>query len=163
MIGYAHLVQGQTGPAIEALTKYAAANPDEPNPHDSLGEALMAAGRFADAEAAFRKAAGMGSGFPIALEGVAYTKFFAGEWAAGRQALAEARKAAKRPNERIDVDLISAVAALAEGRTAEGLKQLDAMAASPDATPTDVAFVPVYRGMAFLEAATISRSVSRGA
>ena len=28
MIGYAHLVQGQTGPAIEALTKYAAANPD---------------------------------------------------------------------------------------------------------------------------------------
>jgi tetratricopeptide (TPR) repeat protein len=151
MIGYAHLVQGQTEPAIEALTKYAAANPSEPNPHDSLGEALMAAGRFADAEAAFRKAAGMGTGFPIALEGVAYTKFFAADWAGGRQALAEARKAAQRPNERMDVDLLSATATLAEGRTAEGLKQLDALAASPDATPTDVAFTPVYRGSVLIE------------
>jgi tetratricopeptide (TPR) repeat protein len=153
MIGYAHLVQGQTEPAIEALMKYAAANPAEPNPHDSLGEALMAAGRFADAEAAFRKAASMGSGFPIALEGVAYTKFFAADWAGGRQALAEARKAAQRPNERVDVDLVSAAATLAEGRTAEGLKQLDALAASPDATPTDVAFTPVYRGSVLIEAA----------
>ena len=151
MIGYAHLAQGQTEPAIEALTKYAAANPDEPNPQDSLGEALMAGGRFADAEAAFRKAASMGSGFPIALEGVAYTKFFAGDWAGGRQALAEARKAAERPSERVDIDLVGAVATLAEGRTAEGLKQLDALTASPDATPTDAAFGPVYRGMALIE------------
>lgn len=153
MMGYAHLAQGQTEPAIEAFTKYAATNPNEPNAQDSLGEALLAAGRFADAEAAFRKAAGMGSGFPVAVEGVAYTKFFAGDWANGRQALAEARKAAERPNERVDVDLVGAVATLAEGRTVEGLKQLDAMAASADATPVDGAFVPVYRAMSFVETA----------
>jgi tetratricopeptide (TPR) repeat protein len=153
MIGYAHLAQGETAPAIEALTKYAAVNPNEPNPQDSLGEALMAGGRFADAEAAFRKAASMGTGFPIALEGVAYTKFFAADWAGGRQALAEARKAAQRPNERMDVDLVSAMATLGEGRTAEGLKQLDALGASPDATPVDAAFTPIYRGIALIETA----------
>jgi tetratricopeptide (TPR) repeat protein len=162
MIGYAHLAQGQTGPAIDALSKYAAANPDEPNPHDSLGEALMAAGRFPEAEAAFRKAAGMATGFPIALEGVAYTKFFAGDWAAGRQALAEARKAASSASERTAADVLGAVATLAEGRMAPGLKQLDTMAASPDATPTDAAFVPVYRGMAFIEAARYRDASAEG-
>ncbi len=78
----------------------------------------------------------MGPGFPIALEGVAYTKFFAGDWAGGRQALAEARKAAQRPTIASMSIWSAAVATLAEGRTADGLKQLDAMAASPDATPT---------------------------
>jgi Flp pilus assembly protein TadD len=151
MIGYAHLVQGESGPAVEALKRYADVNPNEPNPQDSLGEALMAGGQFSEAEAAFRKSAALSPSFYIAWEGVAYTKFFAGEWAAGREALATARKAATRGSDRVAVDRLAAVATLAEGKTAEGLKQIEAVGKSPDASAVDAAFTPVYRAMALAE------------
>lgn len=152
MIGYAHLFQGDAGSAIEALKRYAALNPNEPNPQDSLGEALMAGGQFSEAEAAFRKAASLSPNFHVAWEGVAYTKFFAGDWPAGREALAQARAAASRASDRIAVDRVSAIAALAEGKRAEGLKQIDAVGHSPDASTVDAAFTPVYRAMALVEA-----------
>ena len=84
MIGYSHLFQNESGPAVEALKKYASLLPNEPNPQDSLGEALMADGKFADAEAAFRKAISLSPTFAISWDGLAYTKFFAGDWAGGK-------------------------------------------------------------------------------
>jgi cytochrome c-type biogenesis protein CcmH/NrfG len=68
--------------ASEALQQYAIVNPNEPNPQDSLGEALMAGGQFADAEAAFRKAVALSPAFSVAWEGVAYAKAFQRDWAA---------------------------------------------------------------------------------
>jgi tetratricopeptide (TPR) repeat protein len=162
MIGYAHLVRGQTGPAIEALEKYAALNPNEPNPQDSLGEAQMAAGQMAEAEASFRKAATMSTPFPVAWQGVAYTKFFRGDWAGGREALTEARKAALQASDRVTADLLATAAMFAEGRTAEGMKQLDAVAASSDATPTDVAFTPVFRAVALIESGRHRDAAAQG-
>ena len=103
MLGYAHLVQGEAGPAIEALKQYAGANPDEPNPQDSLGEALMAGGQFAEAEAAFRRAVTLSPAFYVALEGVAYTKAFQGDWAGAREALKQALAAASRPSDKFEV------------------------------------------------------------
>lgn len=162
MIGYAYLVRGQTAPAVEALKKYATLNPDEPNPHDSLGEAQMAAGQMPEAEASFRRATAMGPGFPVAWEGVAYTKFFRGDWAGGREALTEAHKASSRASDRVNVDRLSVAATFAEGRTGEGLKQLDAFATNPDATPADVAFIPVSRGMALIESARYRDAAAQG-
>jgi tetratricopeptide (TPR) repeat protein len=162
MMGYAYLVRGQTAPAIEALKKYAALNPDEPNPQDSLGEALMAAGQMADAEASFRKAASMSTPFPVAWEGVAYTKFFRGDWAGGRQALEEARKASSRASDRASADQLAIAATFAEGRTAEGMKQLDSFAASSDTTPADVAFTAVFRGVALIESGRNADAAAQG-
>lgn len=161
LLGYAYLVRGQAAPAVEALKKYAALNPTEPNPQDSLGEALMAGGQMADAEAAFRKAASMSPAFTVAWEGVAYAKFFAGDWAGGRQALAEARKAS-RPSDRVSADRLSIAATFAEGRTAEGLKQLDAFAASSDLTPGDIALTSVVRGMALIESGKYGDAAAQG-
>src|SRR6185295_5305117 len=96
MIGYGHLVQFEPGPAVEALKKYASLAPNEPNPQDSLGEALMANGQFAEAEAAFQKAISLSPAFGVAWEGVAYTKFFRGDWAGGQAAVAKANEAASR-------------------------------------------------------------------
>jgi tetratricopeptide (TPR) repeat protein len=163
MLGYAYLFEGQTGPAVEALKRYAALNPNEPNPHDSLGEALMAAGQFKEAEAAFAKAASLSPNFHIAWEGVAYTKFFAGDWAGGREAVDKAQQAAVRAQDRADVARLSAVAALAEGKTADGLKQLDAIAASPHAAPSDVGFTPVYRAMALAEGGRHREAIAEAA
>jgi tetratricopeptide (TPR) repeat protein len=151
MLGYAHLLQGESGPAIEAFKRYATLSPSEPNPQDSLGEALMAAGQFAEAEAAFRKAIALSPTFYNAWEGVAYTKFFARDWAGGKEALANARKAASRGSDRIEIDRFAAVALLAEGNTTEGLKQIEAVGKSPDASVVDAAFTPVYRAMALVE------------
>ena len=94
MIRYADLIQGDAAAAIEAMKRYATLNTNEPNPQDSLGEALMAGGQFAEADAAFQKAAGLDPKFFGAWEGVAYTKFFAGDWTAGKQALANAASVA---------------------------------------------------------------------
>lgn len=152
MLGYAHLVQGEAGPAIEALQQYASVNPNEPNPQDSLGEALMAGGQFADAEAAFRKAVALSPAFSVAWEGVAYAKAFQRDWAGAREALNQARDRAPRPSDRIDVQRLGALLTLAEGKMTEGMKQLDALEQSPDASPVDVAFVPTYRATALVDA-----------
>jgi tetratricopeptide (TPR) repeat protein len=151
MIGYAHLFQNESGPAVEALKKYASLLPNEPNPQDSLGEALMADGKFADAEAAFRKAIALSPAFAISWDGVAYTKFFVGDWTGGNAAVASERAAGSRPVDRIAADRLGAFGALAGGKTAEGLKQLDAIGKSPDATPIDKAFMPLDRAMAMVE------------
>ena len=44
-LGYAYLRQGKADEAIDAFKRYASAMPNEPNPQDSLAEALMAGGR----------------------------------------------------------------------------------------------------------------------
>jgi tetratricopeptide (TPR) repeat protein len=159
-LGYAHFAQGETGPAVEALKHYASLNPNEPNPHDSLGEALMAAGDFEQAEAEFRKALELSPQFDVAWQGVAYTKFFRRDWAGGKEAMAEGRKAAARPADRAQHDIVTAVASLAEGKSADGLKQINALQTSADATTIDMAFVPVYRAMLAVESSKKSDAIA---
>jgi tetratricopeptide (TPR) repeat protein len=112
---------------------------------------MLSAGQFADAEAGFRKALAMAPEFYVSLEGVAYAKFFAGDWAGGREALAQARQLATRPEDRTEVDTFAALASLAEGKTADGLKQLDTIAKSPDTSVGNVASANIYHAMAMLE------------
>lgn len=150
-LGYAHLAQGETGPAVEALKRYASMNPSEPNPHDSLGEALIASGDFEQAEAEFKKALELSPQFDVAWQGIAYTKFFRRDWAGGKEAMSEGRKAASRPSDRAQFDIATALASMAEGKSADGLKQINAISTSADATTVDMAFVPVYRAMLAVE------------
>ena len=112
----------------------------------------MAGGQFVDAEAAFRKAVAMSPSFYVALEGVAYTKAFQGDWPAAKAALKQAQAAASRPTDKFEVQALDAAVTFAEGKTAEGLKQLDALEKSPDASPVDVAFVPTTRAGALVDA-----------
>ena len=151
MIGYSHLFANESGPAVEAFQKYVSLSPNEPNPQDSLGEALMADGKFADAEAAFRKAIALSPAFAISWDGVAYTKFYTGDWAGGKQAVAKEREIGPRPIDRIAADRLGAFALLAEGKTADGLKQFDAIVKSSDASANDIAFMPLNRALVMVE------------
>jgi tetratricopeptide (TPR) repeat protein len=151
MLGYSHLVQGEGAAAVDALKKYASLMPNEPNPQDSLGEALMAQGQFADAEAAFRRALALSPSFVVSWDGVAYTKFFAGDWAGGKEAVAKEREAAPRPADRFTADRLATFALLAEGKAADGLKKIDELGKSPDATPLEVALTPVSRAVVMVE------------
>lgn len=145
MIGYAYLVQGDATHAVEALKKYAGLAPNEPNPHDSLGEALMANGQFAEAEAEFQKALALSPSFNVAWEGIAYTKFFRGDWEGGQAAVVKAREASSRGSDRLTAARLGAYGKLAEGKTDEGLKAIDDWAKSPDATPINMAFASIDR------------------
>jgi tetratricopeptide (TPR) repeat protein len=159
-LGYTYLAQGNAAAAVEPLKKYAGLAPNEPNPQDSLGEALMANGQFAEAEAAFRKAISLSSTFSVAWEGVAYSKMFARDWAGGRDAVAKAKEAATRPADRITAERLGAFGTLAEGKSGDGLKQLDALAKSPDASPLDAAFTPVNRGIVLVESGRYREGLS---
>jgi tetratricopeptide (TPR) repeat protein len=153
MLGYAYLRQGKANEAIDAFKRYVSAMPNEPNPQDSLAEALMAGGQLTEAEAGFRKAAEMSPQFWQAWEGAAYAKFFAGDWAGGREALAKSRQAAPRPVDRMASDEMSAWASLAERKIPEALKKLDAAEKSADALPANVANINLDRAVIMLDGA----------
>ena len=151
-LGYASLRQGDTAAAIAAFEQYTRILPQEPNAQDSLGEALLAAGRFADAEAAFQKALALSPQFWPAHQGMAYTKFYSGDWAGGRAALMKAKAIAPRVVDKLSVDLDLAAAAAAQRDFAQAQRVLDGMERAPGAQPSDVALVPVLRGLAQVDA-----------
>jgi tetratricopeptide (TPR) repeat protein len=163
MIGYAHLNQGEAAPAIEALQKYATLSPNEPNPQDSLGEALMAGGQFAEAEAAFQKALSLSPAFGGAWEGVAYTRFFRGDWAGGQDAVAKAHAAATRGAERVTAARLGAYARVAQGQTAKGLSEFDALAKSADASVINVAASAADRAAVLLESGRSRDAIAEAA
>jgi tetratricopeptide (TPR) repeat protein len=160
MLGYAYLRQGKANEAIDAFNRYVSAMPNEPNPQDSLAEALMAGGQLTEAEAGFRKAAEMSPQFWQAWEGAAYAKFFAGDWAGGREALVKSREAAPRPVDRIASDEMSAWAFLAERKIPEALKKLDAAERSADVRPENVATIDLDRAVVLLDAARYRDAVA---
>jgi tetratricopeptide (TPR) repeat protein len=163
MIGYSHLFQGDAGPAVEALKKYASVAPNEPNALDSVAEALMANGQFAEAEAEFQKALAASPRFDVAWQGIAYTRFFARDWAGGQAAIAKAREVAARPVDRTSADVLGAFGTLAEGKTADGLKQLDVLAKAEGASPTTAAGVPADRAIVFLETGRYREALAEAA
>ena len=152
MIGYASLRQRDPDAAIPAFNEYVRILPQEPNPHDSLGEALLGAGKFADAEAEFRKAIELSPQFWNAHEGVAMAKFYAGDWAGGREAINAAKSAATRLGDKVGLDNELAAAAVAQRNYSEALRINDAASKTPGATPFDVAIVPVQRAAILIDA-----------
>jgi tetratricopeptide (TPR) repeat protein len=150
MLGYVALRQGDTDRAIAAFKEYVRVLPQEPNPQDSLGEALLAAGRFKEAEAAFQKALDLSPQFWSAHEGIAFTRFHAGDISGGRDAMMKAKAAATRRIDKIQLDLEMSAFAMAQNNTAEALQILDGAAKTADAQLGEIAFVPVFRAQALL-------------
>lgn len=152
LVGYAALRQDDTQQAIAAFREYARALPDEPNPQDSLGEALLGAGQFKDAEAAFQKALQLSPQFWNAHQGMAYARFYGGDWAGGREALVKAGNTATRRADKIGIRQEMAAAAVAQRNMPEALKLLDEAERTEGAQPTEIAYVPVNRTYTLIEA-----------
>ena len=150
MLGYAALRQGDTEGAIEAFTDYARTLPQEPNAQDSLGEALLAAGRFAEAESAFRRAVELSPAFFPGWEGIAYAKYYGGDPAAAVDALKKEKEAAVEPNDKLGADRLRAAMAVAQKRTAEGLALYADLEKMPNALP-GAAYAPVERAGLLVE------------
>jgi Flp pilus assembly protein TadD len=147
MLGYAALNQGDADGAIAAFQQYATVMPEEPNPQDSLGEALIAAGRFKEAEAAFTKALALSSTFWTAHEGIGYARAYAGDWNGARQALTQARDTALLPSDKVQAEGVISALALAQRDVKGALAALDSAGKTAGAQPSDIAFVPLRRAL----------------
>jgi tetratricopeptide (TPR) repeat protein len=150
MLGYASLRQGDNAGAVNAFDQYTKLLPQEPNPQDSLGEALLAAGRFQEAEAAFAKALMLAPQFWNAHEGIAFARFYQGDWAGGTKELEQAKATATDASNKVVIDGEIAAAAAAQGRTADALKVLDSSEKAPGADRGTLAFVPVNRAQVLI-------------
>ena len=144
MLGYAALQQGDVEGAIKAFTDYTTALPMEPNAQDSLGEALLAAGRFADAEAAFQKALALSPQFFSGWDGTAYARHYAGNAKGAGEALVQEKAVAIRPVDKLGADEVRAILMVAEGKTAEGLALYASLDKVQGAMPLSE-FIPLRR------------------
>lgn len=126
-LGYHLALQGSQDEGVAAARKLVELQPEEANAHDSLGEVLLLVGRIEEAEASFRKAAARSRDAWLSWAGVAYCRFFRKDWAAGRAALAEARKDPLSPADRLAVDLVEVWSLRAEGNGEGALKAIDAV------------------------------------
>ena len=151
MLGYAALRQGDTAGAIAAFEQYTRILPQEPNSHDSLGEALLAAGRFTDAEAAFQKSLDLSPQFWAAHEGIAYARSYAGDWAGGRAAFTKGKDTATRWPDKMQMEDGLVAAAAAQREFAQALRILDALEKTPGPQPSDLALVPLRRGLVYID------------
>ncbi len=127
-LAYIYAYRNELERAAQAAGKYAELKPEQPNPHDSLGEILMMSGRFDEAEAAFRRALSVSPSFTIAWEGVGLTYVYRGKWAEAIDALERARVGATDIGQRVRVARGIAFAHLGAGDVDKALATIDALA-----------------------------------
>jgi tetratricopeptide (TPR) repeat protein len=128
-IAYARAGQREWEPAIAAAKKQVELLPKEPNPHDTLGEILLWAGKFDDAEKEFAAAAAIEPKFGFAWQGVGLARAYRGDFKGAHEAF-EKRKAVT-PNDKIEAMLDDAWLSLAEDKVPAAIATLDAVEKDP--------------------------------
>ncbi len=127
LLGYAQLRAHRTAEAIKAFRKYVQVAPNEPNAHDSLGDALLADNQLDAAATEYQRAIDGSAGkFWSAWSGLATVKALEGEWMGVRAALAGQKAAAIQPVDKMKADLMTAWSWAAQGRLSDALKVIDA-------------------------------------
>ena len=79
-LAYGHAGLREWDAAIAAAKKQVELLPKQPNPQDTLGEILLMAGKFEDAEKAFQAALELEPKYNIAWQGVALARAYRGDW-----------------------------------------------------------------------------------
>lgn len=126
LLGYANVGLGQQGPAIVAFQRYAKASPEEPNAHDSLGDALLAGNQLDAARSSFQRAVDTSGGrFWVSGHGVATVAAIEGDWFRARAAIEVARRSAPQLDDRLELLQWTAWSYLASNETTEAWATLD--------------------------------------
>lgn len=126
LLGYARLRAHRTAEAIEAFRKYVEVAPQEPNAHDSLGDALLADNQLDAAATEYQRAIDGSAGkFWVAWSGLATLKAIQGDWAGARAALEGMKAGAIEPTDKFEADAMTAWSWAAQGRLTDALKSVD--------------------------------------
>jgi tetratricopeptide (TPR) repeat protein len=145
-LAYAHAGLRQWEPAIAAAKKQVELMPGEPNPHDTLGEVLLLAGKFDQAEAAFSRAT-MDPKFAGGWQGVGLARAYRGDLDGAAAAFLNQEGAAQNPNDRIGAKLDEAWVYWIQKKHDQAYRVLDKLDADPTLkTAPSFAFVAMDRG-----------------
>ncbi len=127
LLGYARLRAHRTAQAIESFRKYVEVAPDEPNAHDSLGDALLADNQLDGAAAEYQRAIDGSAGkFWLAWSGLASVKALQGDWVSARAAIEGEKAAAIEPLDKLRADTMMAWSWAAQGQLPAAMKVLEA-------------------------------------
>jgi Flp pilus assembly protein TadD len=138
-LAYVYLAQGMVAEAVDAAQKLTALRPEDSNPQDSLGEMLLRAGRFDEADAAFARSVTLAPDNWMGRVGRAYVRFFRGQIPAGEEMLKRARASTESAQARMMIDVTGAWVLLALGDGLGALHAMDAMERSARTHKDDLA------------------------
>jgi tetratricopeptide (TPR) repeat protein len=83
-LGYLFSNLERYGEAIEALQKYAELRPEDPNPHDSMGEIYLWMGDYDNSIAEYGKSLELDPNFVISIAGIGHNYVFQGQYEKAR-------------------------------------------------------------------------------
>jgi tetratricopeptide (TPR) repeat protein len=132
-LAYAYARNGQYADAFEAMDRYVAMLPTQPNPQDSYGELLRMSGNFTGGLEHYRAALKIDPSFITSQLGLGDTYAVLGDESQARVEYDKAIKAAETPADRIDYELQRAMTWVREGNFAEADKAFTDAAASAHA------------------------------
>lgn len=129
MLGYAYIETGSPDPvkAVDYLKRYAAVQPNHPNPQDSLGEVLRYAGDDQGSLEHYAAALKIITNFITSQTGLGDTRTLMGNYAQARTEYDKARAMATNSRDRLHAAYQEALVHFWEGHPAEGRKALDAL------------------------------------
>ncbi len=131
MLGYAYIETGNPDPAkaISFLKRYAALQPNQPNPEDSLGEVLRYAGDDQGSIEHYNAALKIITNFISSQVGLANTYTLMGDYAHARAEYDKALPMATNSRDRLHTLYQKALVYFWEGQPEQGRKELDALQA----------------------------------
>jgi tetratricopeptide (TPR) repeat protein len=156
MLGYAYIETGNPDPAKAkaALQRYAELLPDQPNPHDSLGEVLRYAGQDEGSLAEYRRALAISKDFYSSQLGLGETLTLMGKYDQARSEMDKAEAMAPSVRERLHVEFQKSLIRFWEGKPALGREELAALEQKARAENDGYAQYDIGLGRAFLAADT---------
>jgi Flp pilus assembly protein TadD len=129
-LGYLYLDSSDPDPAkaVASLQRYAEVEPASPNPQDSLGEVLRAAGDDQGSLEHYHAALQIDPSYISSQYGLGNTRTLMGDFAGARQEYDRAITMAGNPMDELYVKYLEALVCFWEGKPEEGHKELAALA-----------------------------------
>ena len=135
-LAYGHAGLREWDAAIAAAKKQVELLPKQPNPQDTLGEILLQAGKFEDAEKAFKAAIDLEPKYNTAWQGIELSRAYRGDWKGALEANEGQNTGAVDTYDSVEVIKDGAWIAFASGDVADAMTRLDVIEADAEAKKT---------------------------
>ena len=150
-LAYAYARNGQFADAFEAMDRYVALLPTQPNPQDSYGELLRMSGNFEGGLEHYRAALKLDSSFITSQLGLGDTYALMGDQAQARVEYDKAIKAAQTAADRLDYGLQKATTWAREGNFTEADKAFAEIVANAHALGIHLEEAQAHRMMSLYQ------------
>lgn len=151
-LGYARARNREFSKAFEAMERYVAVLPKEPNPQDSYAEILRMSGNFEGALAHYRAALKIDPNFVSSQLGLGDTYALMGDQVRAREEYDKAIQGAHTSADRLDYSLQRAMTWVREGNFVEADKAFSAVAESAHSLGIELEEAQAHRIMSMYQA-----------